>query len=324
MNIALCHSGHNRHLLALVLVLTIAEQQVHTRLAGLSSHLACICNFHAEFASTLVNHQTTALEDCLHFAVIEVLEGDIVLQQRIEVALELQQFQQWLIFAGCCVHSGLVFSGNSGHFCLVGCYLRGQFLPFLFSNLRLLFGIGGCQPHLLQFGCAEPCIEFRFVVVNRCDDIGCQRCLGQRFLLYGYGSHGSLCGSKSDRVLFACHTAGNICHLLGFGIFLVEISNLQRIFLFQQHVRIAEHRAQIVGCSHNLIDTDLAVVVGVHQFQCLFTDLQTGGRAAEHRPHLLVQFAQVAKILTLRDMYAGVTTDGGECPFVSHIFVVLS
>ena len=263
MNVALSHSGYNRQFLAFVLVLAVAEQQVHTRLACLGGHLTGVCHFHAEFAGTLVNHQTTALEDCLDLAVVEVLERDIVLQQRVEVALHVQQFAQRLVLACGCVHGCLVGCRDSGNFCLVCSNLRGQFLPILVGNLRLSLRIGYCQTHLLQLCRAEPGVVCSLVLMYGGNDIGCQWGFGQRLLLNGNSTDGCLYGCQTDRLLLAGYAARNFGHLLGIGVLLVQVSNLQLVFLLQQYIRIAQHGAQVLRRIDDLVNTDLAVMIGV-------------------------------------------------------------
>ena len=138
-------------------------------------------------------------------------------------------------------------------------------------------------------------------------------------------------------LLIACHVFGHIGHgdtfllhaqllkdetcrledflaLVGIVLHLREIDC---ILTLQQVVHVFQHFGEPLRGGHHFVDADAAVLVGIHQRQRLFVELQTLHGATQHGPEFLIQLVEVGDILASLDVDARHASDGAELPVVA-------
>ena len=103
------------------------------------------------------------------------------------------------------------------------------------------------------------------------------------------------------------------------GVLLVEAGEGNLRPAGEEGVGILQDAGQPLGRGDDLVHADVAVMVGVNQFQGFGIEFQVFGRAAEDGPHLAVQLAEVGDVRTGVDLHADGAADGTEFPVISHM-----
>jgi len=100
-------------------------------------------------------------------------------------------------------------------------------------------------------------------------------------------------------------------------MFGVDGGQRQAIDAAEQDVGILEHGAHPPGGGDDLGHADAAITVAVEHLQRAGVELQPRGRAGEHGPQFLVQFAEMAQIVRGLDADLIEATGAEEPPLVA-------
>ena len=280
-----------------------------------------VLHFHTQVTRALVDDQRARLEHSLQLLVrrIEVLEGDVVAQQLVEVAGQIQQLPQVAVFRRTLSQRSCIGIVGSSRTSLKISYLRTHLFPFLLLDTRNgSLRIDGGQTDLLQPFLLEVLAIGSLGLLVRSDDICSIRSLRKRLSVNGHSSDSGLYVGQRHLVLVACDLFRDTEDSL-----VLDLIQLQHILARQQRVRSLQHLAQPLACSDDLIHFHVFIAIQIQQLQCCLIHLESLCRATQDSPHLLVQLAQMTKILTRTQLHARVPTYRGELPIILlfHIYV---
>ena len=138
---------------------------------------------------------------------------------------------------------------------------------------------------------------------------------------------------NGDRVLLepqvAQNLAGRCLEAGSHGVLGVEFVQGQGVAALQEYIGIFQDGGEPLGGGNHFIYADVSVSVHVNVLEGLGVKLQVPHRAAEDRPHLAVQFSQMADVFSAFDFYADGTSDRGKGPGIrvlrrlAHNFFIL-
>ena len=132
---------------------------------------------------------------------------------------------------------------------------------------------------------------------------------------------------NADFVLLELEVGENLLRgiLQGGAFRILRIEGIERNdrISLEQEVGILDDLGEPLGRCDDLVDADLAVAVGVEVGEALRIKFEPRHRAAEHRPELAVEFAEMGDVLAAGNLHPDLSANGSERPLVAVVFLFL-